>query len=202
MAQNGPECQFLRDLRINSIQFWQKTIIMNRIILSIAVTFSLCSCETVVTDELSLSQSEPILVVEGGIEHYNDGRPSLQQIRLTTTTDFLDNGPPPVVDNAQVELHTAQGVYPLTYLEEGFYGTTELQAMVGETYELEIVWEGKHYSATDRLVEGSAIDSIYTTFEEETGITDEGFFVKINSQDPPGIPNFYHYRVYRNNEKN
>ena len=84
---------------------------MNRIILSIAVTFSLCSCETVVTDELSLSQSEPILVVEGGIEHYNDGRPSLQQIRLTTTTDFLDNGPPPVVDNAQVELHTAQGVY-------------------------------------------------------------------------------------------
>ena len=173
---------------------------MNRIILSIAIAVSLFSCETVVTDDLNLSQSEPILVVEGGIEHYNDGTPSLQQVRLTTTTDFLENGPPPIVENAVVTLNTPQGVYPLAYVGEGFYRTTDIQAVVGENYELVIAWEGKQYTANDRLVEEPAIDSIYTEFEEETGITDEGYFVKINSQDPVDIPNFYHYRVYRNNE--
>ena len=173
---------------------------MNKVILLVTVTFLLCACETVITDELLLDQSEPILVVEGGIEHYNDGMPSLQQVRLTTTTDFLDNGPLPVVENAVLFLTTSQGVYPMIHTGDGYYSTSDFQAVVGESYELAITWEGKQYTATDKLVEVPAIDSIYSEFEEETGITDEGYFVKINSQDPVNIPNFYHYRVYRNDE--
>ncbi|MEO0334464.1 MAG: DUF4249 family protein, partial [Bacteroidota bacterium] len=84
--------------------------------------------------------------------------------------------------------------------EGGLYVTHDLVPQVGEIYTLEINWEGKTYTATDILQPVPLIDSVYTEFEEETGITDEGYFLKLNSRDPQGIANYYHYRVYRNNQ--
>ena len=156
------------------------------------------SCEKVVTDELSISKNEPLLVVEGGIEHHAENPIPVQKIRLTTTTDFLDNTPPPVVENATVGISSAGNIYELAYEGDGVYATEQIMPQIGQSYTLNIRWEDKTYSAVDQLNEVPKIDSIYTEFEEETGITDEGYFVKFNSKDPAGIANYYYYRVYRN----
>ncbi|MEM6261955.1 MAG: DUF4249 domain-containing protein [Bacteroidota bacterium] len=158
------------------------------------------SCETVVTDDLTISDTTPLLVVEGGIERYGDSTGVVQQVRLTTTNNFLEDAPNPVVEDAQVTISDGPETYPLTYQGDGVYTTTEVQGEIGRVYTLEVNWEGAVYRASDRLTEVPRIDSIYADFEEASIFTDEGYFVKIDARDPAGVVNFYHYRVYRDNE--
>ncbi|MEL7121235.1 MAG: DUF4249 domain-containing protein [Bacteroidota bacterium] len=158
------------------------------------------SCETIVTDSLVINDSEPLLVIEGGIERYVDSTDVIQSIKLTTTNNFLSNAPNPVVDDAEVNITDSDRTYSLIYQGNGVYSTGDLQPQIGETYTLEIIWNGAIYTASDLLNEVPRIDSIYTEFEEESLFTDEGYFLKLNTIDPVGIANFYHYRVYRNNE--
>ena len=173
---------------------------MKNIILFATALLLFTACEEVVTDQINIADTEALLVIEGGIERSRTNLNAPQQVRLTTTTNFLDNSPPPVVDNAEVIISDTERSYVLTYTGDGVYSTDELVPQLGTSYELEIIWEGKHYYAKDQLNEVPLIDSIYSEFEPETGITDEGYFVKINSADPAGVANFYHYRVYRNGE--
>jgi len=159
---------------------------------------SATSCEKVITNDLNIKENEASLVVEGGIEYNADTPNAEQKIKLTTTTNFLNNNSSPVVENAEVTISTETNTTSLQHTGEGIYTTNEIQPVIGETYTLDIRWEDKTYTASDKLNEVPKIDSIYTEFEEETGITDAGYFVKINSQDPVDISNFYFYRVYRN----
>ncbi|MEM9929036.1 MAG: DUF4249 domain-containing protein [Bacteroidota bacterium] len=160
----------------------------------------LLSCETIITDELSILETPPLLVVEGGVERYAQDSNVLQQVRLTTTTNFLSDEPNPIVSNAQVSIVTDATQYVLTYLGNGVYGTRDLIPQIGQLYTLEIIWNDALYTAADRLNEVPVIDRVYTEFEEESLFTDEGYFLKLDSRDPVGVANFYHYRVYRNNQ--
>lgn len=167
-------------------------------ILIIALFIS--SCETIVTDSLVINDSEPLLVVEGGIERFENNLNALQTIKLTTTNNFLSDEPNPIVENAIVSISDGSGRYTLDYVGGGYYNTEEIEPQIGSLYTLEILWEEKSYTAADVLNAVPDIDSLYAEFEEESIFTDEGYFLKLNSSDPAGISNFYHYRVYRNNE--
>lgn len=171
-----------------------------RIVSFLAIALLALSCETIVTDSLVINDSEPLLVVEGGIERYTDSVNVVQSIRLTTTNNFLTNTPNPVIDDAVVSISDGSTDYIFNYQSNGYYTNEDIQPQLGSIYTLEIIWDGNTYAASDQLNGVPQIDSIYIEFEEETLFTDEGYFLKLNSQDPINIPNYYHYRVYRNNE--
>ncbi|UOY08273.1 DUF4249 domain-containing protein [Muricauda sp. SCSIO 64092] len=158
------------------------------------------ACETDVTNDLNIADSEPRLVLQGGIERNLVNPLPKQQVRLTTTANFLDDVAQPIVEDAVVTIFDGVQDYPCRYAGNGVYETDALVPSVNTEYTITINWEGDTYVATDNLNPVPRFNDLYFIFEEETLFSDEGYFLQIDTQDPPGIPNFYYYRVARNGE--
>lgn len=173
---------------------------MKNLIKAIAFITLCSSCETVVTDDLDIPNTQPLLVVEGGVERFDDGAYTRTEVYLSTTIPYLSKSDVSTVEDARVWIEANGQIYPLTHVADGRYSSNLLVGSVNTSYTLQIEWKSFTYSATDVLNQVPTIDSIYSVFQEETGITDEGYFLQLNTRDPSGIPNYYHYRVYRNGE--
>ena len=158
------------------------------------------SCETVVTDELDIPNSTPLLVVEGGIERFDDGRGTVTEIKLSTTAPYLDQNETPKVENAIVSTASENQTVILNSVSEGVFTTEKIEGEIGKSYTLRILWNDYEYIASDIMNQAPPIDTLYSIFQEESGITDEGYFLNFNSQDPAGIANQYHYRVFKEGE--
>lgn len=156
------------------------------------------SCEKVVTDELNVSQTTPRLVIEGGIER-NEVRPKQpQRIRLTSTIPYLSKEQPSVVENATVKVDNGRKEWKFKYMGNGWYEGLDIQPEVGENFTLTIDWNGDRYQGSSIIQAAPKIDSLYYAYEQETSITDEGYFVRLDVADPAGVANFYYYRVLVN----
>ena len=163
------------------------------------VTFS--SCEVDVTNDLTIETAAPKLIIEGGLERNLKNPLGRQRIRLTTTRDFLNNDTQtPLVEDAVVTVSDGNTSYVFSYAGDGFYENTEIAPVVNGEYTLKIIWNEEEYEATETLNEVPLFDAIYSVFEEETLVTDEGYFAKFDSTDPAGIANFYYHRIARNGE--
>ena len=164
------------------------------------VLWGLGSCETDVTNDLTIVDTEPRLVLQGGIELNSANPLPVQQVRLTTTANFLEDEGQPIVEDAVVNIFDGIQDHPCSYVGDGTYVTDTLEPSIAAEYTITIIWEGDTYVATDRLNPVPGFEDLYFTFEEETLFSDEGYFLQIDTQDPPGVPNFYYYRVARNGE--
>ena len=173
---------------------------MKRLFLLITAVAFLTSCETDVTDEITLNGETPRLVMEGGIERNTTNPVSAQRILLTTTIGFLDEGQSQPVEDAIVSINDGQTDYLFVHTEDGIYLNAEIPAELNRTYTITITWNGETYVGSDSLNEVAEFDDVYSEFEEETLITDEGYFVKFDSTDPFNIENYYYYRAFRNGE--
>ena len=158
------------------------------------------ACETDVTDDITLKGESPRLVGEGGIERNTTNPLSAQRIQLSSTIGFLDEGGPQPVENAIVSVNDGQSDYVFTHTQEGSYLNEEIPAALNRTYTITIQWNGETYVGSDVLNEVASFDNVYSEFEEETLITEEGYFVKFDSTDPITIENYYYYRAFRNGE--
>ena len=172
---------------------------MKRIFFILTI-ISIFSCETDVTDEITLDGAPPKLVIEGGIERNVLNPSAEQQIKLSTTIGFLDDGNPTPVTNANVVVSDGAENFQFAHMADGIYVSNSIVPDLNVTYTITIEWNGETYIGSDTLNEVAPFDDVYAEFEEETLITDEGYFVKFDSTDPAGIENFYYYRAFRNGE--
>lgn len=173
---------------------------MKRIfLLMTALSFSV-ACETDVTDEITLNGETPRLVMEGGIERNTNNPPSAQSIQLSTTIGFLDEGQSQPVENAIINISDGISDYVFAHTGGGLYINEEIPAELNRIYTITIQWNGETYVGSDSLNEVAPFDDVYSEFEEETLITEEGYFVKFDSTDPVDVENFYYYRAFRNGE--
>lgn len=169
--------------------------------ISILVALTFIACETDVTDEITIDNSEPRLVLEGGIERNRTTPLSAQRIRLTTTKNFLDNTSiTPVVTDAIVSVSDGTTTWFFEHTTDGIYQNTELIPQINTTYTLQIEWDGDTYVGEDFLTEVPRFDDFYFVFEEETLFTEEGYFIKFDTTDPVGAENYYYHKVFRNGE--
>ena len=168
-------------------------------LLTMVLSFSV-ACETDVTDEITLNGETPRLVMEGGIERNTNNPLPAQSIQLSTTIGFLDDNQPQPVENAVVNINDGILDYVFEHTQEGLYINEEIPAELNRTYTITIQWNGETYVGSDSLNEVAPFDDVYSEFEEETLITEEGYFVKFDSTDPVNIENFYYYRAFRNGE--
>ena len=173
---------------------------MRKLILIAIVTVLITSCETDVTDEITLNGATPRLVIEGGIERNTTNPVTTQRIQLTTTVGFLNDAQAQPVEDATVSVSNEEAVYLFTHTNNGVYSNTQIPATLNSTYTITIQWNGETYTGSDTLNEVAQFDNVYSEFEEETLITEEGYFVKFDSTDPVNIDNFYYYRAFRNGE--
>jgi len=173
---------------------------MKRIFLFIITIILGYSCETDVTDDITLNGAAPRIVIEGGIERNTNNPVTEQRIRLTSTIGFLDDGDPNPVTNAQVTVNDGATDFQFTHTADGFYTNNTITAALNTTYTITVIWNGETYVGSDTLNEVAPFDDVYSEFEEETLITDAGYFVKFDSTDPVNEENFYYYKAFRNGE--
>lgn len=160
------------------------------------------SCETVV--EVDLPQSQQRLVVEGRIEKILDKNSGYQQIRLSLTEDFFNQGLPPAASNAIVSVSDGNGrnwAFEESATEPGLYTTDSLFAEIYMEYMLSVFYNGEHYEAKEKLHAVPPIDSIYQVFVEENEFEDEGIRARIDYRDPVDAENFYLWEQYADGER-
>lgn len=177
-----------------------KTKTYLRTVLFVVLTTLTIACETVVTEDITLNGGEPRLVLDGGIERNTISPLAEQQIRLSSTIGFLDSEDPTPVTDAVVFVSDGTADYEFTHVSNGIYTNSSITASLDTQYTITIVWNGETYSGSDSLSEVVPFVDVYSEFEEETEFTEEGYFVKFDSQDPENEENFYYYRVFRNGE--
>ena len=172
---------------------------MKRIFIILIAVFAY-SCETDVTNDITLNGSDPRLVIEGGIERNTNNPLAEQRIRLTSTIGFLDEGDPNPVTDASIIVNDGTTDYNFTHIGNGIYTNNMIPVELNTLYTITIEWNGETYEGNDFLNEVPPFERLYSEFEEETLITDAGYFVKFDCQDPEGVENFYHYKVFKNGE--
>ncbi len=162
---------------------------------------ALISCESVVN--IDLPKSQPLLVVGGGIFHNVNGGPATQQITLTTTQQFFDQGDAPEVTDATVSVSDGQNDIAFEHKGSGVYEAGNFVSEEGKTYTLNIAYRGDRFEASETLPVGVPIEKIYTEFDDGDNIFDSqgpGYAVKLDIIDPADVENFYLWKLHINGE--
>jgi hypothetical protein len=172
---------------------------MKKIFFSLFVPI-LFSCETVVTDDITLNDSKPRLVINGGIERNTITPLTEQKIELTSTIGFLEDGEPTPVNDATVTISDGIDDFNFESIGNGQYTNSDISPRLNAEYTITINWKNETYVGSDFITEVPPFDRVYSEFEEGNIFSDEGYFVKFDATDPIDIENYYYYRVYKNNE--
>ncbi|MGY6648147.1 DUF4249 family protein [Wenyingzhuangia sp. IMCC45574] len=159
---------------------------------------SIYSCEKDVTNDITLSNSKPKLVINGGIERNTTSPVPTQKIELSSTIGFLDESLPNTVENAIVSISDGSETYIFNHSENGIYTNNTLVPNINTTYTITIKWNNETYIGKDEMQVAPSYDKVYSVYEKETLFTDAGYFVKFDSTDPKDIDNYYYYKVYKN----
>ena len=171
--------------------------IITTIILS---TLIFASCETDVTNDITINDSDPRLVINGGLERNTITPLTTQRIQLTTTASFLSTEELPIISDASVTITDGSNSWVFTHSSNGIYENSEIIPEVDKTYRITINWNGETYEGSDTLTKVPQFDNFYFEYEEETLVNDAGYFVKFDTTDPINISNFYYYRLFKNDE--
>ena len=168
------------------------------ILLSLLSLIFLSACEDVV--ELSVPDSPPHLVVEGSITNHR----AIQQVKLTWSTPYFDQGTPPPVEDARVELRDDLGnIYAYSPEAKGLYALS-LKGEVGRTYRLSIFLpNGQEFHSTpETLLPVSEIQNLKAEVADvEESPDEEGYQeykVLLTAIEPQDEINFYRWKVYIN----
>ena len=157
------------------------------------------SCEEVV--DVDLNNSEPKLVIEAIIKWKKGTTGENQTIKLSLTNDFYTNDILPangalvtITNSANVVFNFVQVPNTEDYVCDNF------QPVIGETYHLEVLYDGELYTATDTLY--PTPDIINVEQETVTGFGGEDQIqVKYFYQDNGAEENYYLLRVKNPNKQ-
>lgn len=146
----------------------------------------LSSCEKVI--DLKLENTEPIIVIDGGISDINEN----QVIRISKTYNFTEPNKFNGITGAMVVLTRPNGS-TLNYNEvtAGVYQSARFRGVPGSKYIVNVTVEGKTYTASSTMPAKVQLDSL--TFKQFNFFGDINTYVAVNYSDPIGTPNQYRY---------
>lgn len=127
---------------------------LKQIILLFTVVF-LASCDKEI--QLPLDPNSTMLVIDGSVTD----QVGPYFVKITKSIDVSSTQNNPVVENATVMIYDNQGVRDtLTYTKNGAYQTKRIKGIYGNTYFLEVIVDGKKYTASSTLSNKVPIDSL------------------------------------------
>ncbi len=168
---------------------------------SLVLSLALFGCETVIDADLDTGPTQ--LSVEATLTNL----PGPQQIRLTQTTAYFNNGTPPAATGATVIVtDDSARVYAFTDPDnDGYYvwrptvKDTLPLGRVGRTYSLSVTYQGETYQARSRLNRVPVIDSLIFRKEKINPLSStEGYQAEFFARDFPGATDYYRVLYYRN----
>jgi hypothetical protein len=166
--------------------------------------FTFFSCDKAVV--LDLEQMPSQVVIEGLVTN----QPNYQFVKVTRTAGFYESGETPRVTDASVSVVDDLGSQ-INYLHNpnnhpdssGYYlPAVPFIGAVGRTYTLTVMVNGESYSAEDKLVDVTAIDSLtyQVNFDEEEDPKDAGKFYEVlmYAKELQASEDYYLFKFYRN----
>ncbi|MFA6261380.1 MAG: DUF4249 family protein [Bacteroidia bacterium] len=146
-----------------------------------AITFTSCKEEI----ELDIPGGEPKLVVEAEITTETDS----SYVMITKTADYYSLEPIPKIAGATVMVN---GI-AFNFVGEGIYKpASPYTGVAGQTYDLNIVLDGKTYTSTSQLEKMFRIDSVFQVFKPKSGFIDAGWSINyLGFDDRPKIKYTY-----------
>ena len=171
----------------------QRIIYSELLLIIIAIFFIalFTRCEDVIT--IDLENAEPQIVIEGTITD----APGPYTVKITRTTDFYKPSIYDKVSNAVVTIKDSHGnIDILKENEPGVYYTTSLTSSYNERYYLEVLAEGKEYTANTELKTPMVLDSISQAKKYDDA--DEELEINIHTQDTPNIKDYLKFRMFVN----
>ncbi|MFK7780787.1 DUF4249 family protein [Psychroserpens sp.] len=148
------------------------------------------SCEDVI--DLDLPTSDPKLVIDASINWVKGTSGNEQSIRLSLTAPFFENEIPPAL-GALVKI-TNSNNDEFIFIEEvntGIYKNDNFTPQLNETYELEIIYQGETYNATETLKSVNEITRVEQNLEG--GFSGEETEIKAFFNDPIDEENYYFF---------
>ena len=153
--------------------------------LLIAMISLFISCEKVI--DIELNESEQQVVIEAKL---SEGTQAFSVI-ISQTAPYFESQSPQSVDNAIVTLRDETGSALLIPFQQNGIYSSEVTAISGHTYTLEVQIEDKIYIANTFLPEKVELTELYTEYRAAIGPNDAGYLVYFRYEDPPGVKNYY-----------
>lgn len=156
------------------------------LLLLIIGLFLLSSCEEII--DLDLKNAEPVIVIEGNVNDQFEN----QYVRISKTIPFTTSNTFNGFKGAKVTLSTA-GSASINFPEisDGIYKSSAFKGVPGKTYKLEVLADGKVYSATSTMPFPVVPDSI--GFKKLNFFGNKNIFPTVFYKDPVNIQNQYRY---------
>ncbi|MES2275782.1 MAG: DUF4249 domain-containing protein [Bacteroidota bacterium] len=162
-------------------------------IYSLSLLLLLNSCQRVI--DVDISHGATLLVIEGNITNVT----GTQTVSITKTVAYSDANVYPPVTGAAVTMTSTSGLVTFKETQPGQYTINNFKGRTAQVYQLNVVSDGKTYSAVSTLPTQVNLDSIGIS-----GISVGKKTVKTVSvyyHDPPAIANQYYFVLYVNGQQ-
>lgn len=150
------------------------------------------SCTDVI--EVDVPEAPPRLTIEASLDWERGTSGSDQTILLSTSTPYFAEQKIAPVLGASVRVTNEDSGAEFVFEDQnnGEYTTSSFIPVIGNTYTLEVIYNGERYTATETLVAASDIVDVYQSTED--GEDEDALEVNVTFQDPANIENYYFLR--------
>ncbi|TYA74163.1 DUF4249 domain-containing protein [Seonamhaeicola marinus] len=168
-----------------------KTYIKSLVVL---LFITITACEDVV--DVTVPTATPRLVIEASLDWQKGTTGNEQIVKLSTSTPYFDSNRNNPVTNATVTVTNVNSgvMYNFVNQNNGTYSINNFEPVLGNTYNLEIVYNNETYTASETLVSVSPIKRVEQSIDG--GFDDEVLDVSIFWDDPVDEENYYLLRFY------
>lgn len=155
----------------------------------LALLFITGACTEVI--DVKVPEAPPRLVIEASIDWTKGTSGNQQTIKLSLSTPFFENLSTFPVTDAQVKVvnDEDQTEFYFDHVDEGIYSTDQFIPVMGQSYTLEVLYDGETYQAKETMTSVSSIKSVYQS--TENGFDRNALEVNITFDDPEDEVNFY-----------
>ncbi len=153
----------------------------------------LSSCEDPIS--VDLNDAPPRLVIEASLDLQKGTQGNDQTIQLSLSSPFFDNDTDTAVTGASVVVTNTDTneVFSFADQNDGRYTTSVFNPIINNNYELEVIYNGEVYMASEKLMSVSEIKRVEQSFEG--GFDEEVLDVSIFFDDPEDEENYYFVRL-------
>lgn len=155
----------------------------------LTTTVIFTSCEEVVN--IDLTNAAPKLVIDAIIKWEKGTTGEIQNIQLSLTNDFYTNDILPANGAIVTVTNSSNVIFTFSEIPNtGTYTCTNFEPVIGETYRLDILYDGQLYTATNTLI--ATPDILNVTQETVPGFGgDDEIQIKYFYQDNGAEDNYY-----------
>ena len=168
---------------------------MKKILYIIAASLVFAACEKIV--DIEIPSEDPRLVIESEIYNVKD----IWKVKLSLSQPYFDQDSADDVSSALVFITEMGGdTVFLNYTDTGMYVSADShQCIVGNSYELNVVYKGQTYSANEQLQNAFPIDTLMSFFLSPNDRSfPTGTYVFVQGKSDSFKTNYYLFKTYRN----